>query len=81
MTSVTDGSSTPLPRPAAPAAGIRSAVAAFVRRAGEWLRNERDIRNSARALADLDDHVLADLGISRRHIRHAARHGIFRKQP
>lgn len=58
---------------------VRSAVPEAMmetaRRAFAWYRRRRQARHAAWHLANLDDHLLADLGIPRRQVRRVAREG------
>jgi uncharacterized protein YjiS (DUF1127 family) len=52
-----------------------SALARGISRSIAWIRRRREMRRAIDALADLDDHLLADLGLSRDRIKKAARTG------
>ena len=80
MTSFTDTTHTVRPRRASAGGRIRSAAARIIRRAALRLRIEWNVRSGAKSLAWLDDRLLADVGVSRRHILLAARHGRIRKE-
>ena len=46
-----------------------------VKRLIAWIRNERRIRRGIRELSQLDDRMLADIGLRRGNVTHAARNG------
>jgi uncharacterized protein YjiS (DUF1127 family) len=48
-----------------------------IKRLVAWVRNERRIRRGIVELMSLDDRLLADIGLSRGDIEHAARYGRF----
>jgi uncharacterized protein YjiS (DUF1127 family) len=58
--------------------GRRQATwAPVLRRLIAWFRNERRIRRGIDELRALDDRMLADIGLTRATIEHAARHGAY----
>ena len=56
-------------------ASLADAVAETARRALAWYRRRRQARHAVWHLANLDDHLLADLGIPRHQVRRVAREG------
>ena len=46
-----------------------------IKRLAGWIRNEREIGRAINTLMALDDHMLADIGLKRTQVKHAARHG------
>jgi uncharacterized protein YjiS (DUF1127 family) len=46
-----------------------------IKRLTAWIRYERRIRRDINELMALDDRMLADIGLSREQVPHAARHG------
>jgi uncharacterized protein YjiS (DUF1127 family) len=46
-----------------------------VRQLVAWILSERRIRSGIAELRTFDDHLLADIGLTRGHIEYAARHG------
>jgi uncharacterized protein YjiS (DUF1127 family) len=56
-------------------ASFAGAVTETARRALAWYRRRRQARRDLWHLANLDDHLLADLGIPRHQVRRVAREG------
>ena len=46
-----------------------------IKRLAAWIRNKRRIRRAMTELMALDDRMLADIGLTRGQVGHAARHG------
>lgn len=60
-----------LPRPGS----WRTTLAQAIRRRTEWLRAARRDRRGIHELVALDDRSLADIGLTRSDVEHAARYG------
>jgi uncharacterized protein YjiS (DUF1127 family) len=58
-----------------PAAPRLAAPVKAIKRLIVWTRNERRLRRGVNELMALDDRMLADIGLTRGDIGHAARHG------
>jgi uncharacterized protein YjiS (DUF1127 family) len=59
--------------------GIGSLLASWFIRSIAWLEARRRTRRAVDQLMAMDDRTLADIGLSRGEILHAARHGLERE--
>ena len=58
---------------------IRPLLASWIIRSIAWLEARRRTRRAIDQLMAMDDRMLADIGVSRGEILHAARHGLVRE--
>jgi uncharacterized protein YjiS (DUF1127 family) len=64
-----------------PAAGWAAVLWDGIGRCVAWIRYRRQVRRAIETLTDFDDHLLADLGLSRDQIKKAARAGYLPGYP